>query len=767
MPPSTHTHVLRHITAALLTLALLYDDSLAGVGGGPFVHEFVRGGIDNECITGIARMPNGDVVVTGLVRTDVFVAVCSNDLSSIKASTTFGGTSSETSAGVVIGPQGQIVVAGTTESIDLPTTPGAFASLPSGYSDGFVATFSPDLQTLIACTYFGGTNADSITAIDIDESGRIFLAGATRSIYGFPTRNAWDNIHDGGKDGFLASVSINLANVLFSTYYGGTSDEVFHSITLDDSGNLLAVGTTRSQDFPTFPKVDPLYWWLSVDRPYDWTYNGGETDAMLVEFSADGSRCIVATLYGGSEADSGIGAVINGSGHLVMIGTTTSTAYIAQFNSNGRVLIRSTTFGTDGNDYIGGANEYTSDQFVVYGGPDPFVGIMTADATTFFSYHGTPRTDRVMCSVVEPDGGVLFGGVSNNDTWGFRLQRGSIDLVTPRGGEHVCIGQAVSCTWSHQDMQEDDVYSIQASTDTVTWTDLATNISADNATATLTQSMVSTQPTYFRVVSSRYHASRTAAPLSVDASPSITKQPVGGSVCNGTNIMLSVASTGVGLRYQWRKDGLNLTGQTQSTLNVVASTATEGSYDAVVSASCGLSITSASTSVTAIPTTAIESSPTDTTISESSSITFTVVAQGAGLMHQWYHNGQPITNATSSTLTIYQAKESDAGLYACRVTGTCGNAEAPEFVLTVKPATGIQEETTSAFEIYPNPATDHIVLVGTRPLNRIVIYDSFGRTVLETESLGVAKVDLSVSSLARGWYIVRSDSFSRQLMIAK
>ena len=820
-----------YIIGLALSAVIMQYDAYAGVGGGPFVKGFLRGTTSNDVVTGVAFAPNGDAVVTGWTESsggwdnapgydvtfngtrDAFVALCSHDLQTVKAFTYLGGASSEVPAGIVINRQGQITIAGTTESTNLPVTPGAFSAIHSGYSDGFVATFTSDLRSLVACTYFGGTKEDSITDVECDATGRVYISGSTRSIYGFPTANGYDKIHDGGEDGFLASLSINLALVHFSTYYGGTSDDIFSDITLDDSGNLMAAGSTRSQDFPTFPKVDPLYWWLQSDRPFDWSFNGGESDAVLAIFSTDGARCIVASLYGGSNADSATAVVLSVSGGVTLVGTTSSIdiplasaaqgnlrgetdCFLAQFNETGRSLIKATYFGGYGNEHSKGATQYRGEQMVVLGtttsdnlptvgagarnslngSDESFVAVTSLDGLVFLSTIGGAQSDVITRSAIEEDGGIVCVGSSTSssialdydtlrsvgaapytDAWSFRLQRGVINLTLPAGAERKCFGQLVNVNWSRDEMQETDRYTVQGSTDLHTWINLASNISAGNANVPITNPSFADKLMYIRVVSTREHASRMATPLFVERAPSISGQPVGGVYCKGERFVLSVSASGTALKYQWRKNGIVLAGQTSSQL--IVSNAVEssgGKYDVEVQAQCGAEVMSDVADITIPRSTEMVSHSTDTTVTAGATFLFEVKAVGADLRFQWYHNNVVLPNGTQYKLIISQATTAQSGEYRCEVTGTCGSVSSGPIVLLVKPVVSVGEEGPANLLLYPNPVSDILnVRVGPNAQN-VTIFDSFGRIMREIELKTPDFTQIDVSRLAVGTYYLVS-----------
>jgi hypothetical protein len=67
--------------------------------------------------------------------------------------------------------------------------------------------------------------------------------------------------------------------------------------------------------------------------------------------------------------------------------------------------------------------------------------------------------------------------------------------------------------------------------------------------------------------------------------PEITSQPQAQTVYADTNASISVTAEGKYLTYQWKKDGADLTGETNATLNITDANATlhDGNYSVVVS----------------------------------------------------------------------------------------------------------------------------------------------------------------------------------------
>ena len=66
--------------------------------------------------------------------------------------------------------------------------------------------------------------------------------------------------------------------------------------------------------------------------------------------------------------------------------------------------------------------------------------------------------------------------------------------------------------------------------------------------------------------------------------PEITNQPQSSTIYAGQNASYSVTAEGKYLTYQWKKDGVDLTGETNATLNITDANATQhdGNYSVVV-----------------------------------------------------------------------------------------------------------------------------------------------------------------------------------------
>jgi len=138
-----------------------------------------------------------------------------------------------------------------------PVTAGALQTKYGGGAEDFgVAKFSPDGK-LLAATYLGG-NGDEINGPDqiaVDAQGNVVVAGSSSSTDYPVTAGAFQdrNAGAGGKypyDGVATVLSNDLSRLLYSTYIGGTGDEMARACCLGADGTLYVGGVTTSRDFP-------------------------------------------------------------------------------------------------------------------------------------------------------------------------------------------------------------------------------------------------------------------------------------------------------------------------------------------------------------------------------------------------------------------------------------------------------------------------------------------------------------------------------------
>ena len=175
-----------------------------------------------------------------------------------------------------------------------------------------------------------------------------------------------------------------------------------------------------------------------------------------------------------------------------------------------------------------------------------------------------------------------------------------------------------------------------------------------------------------------------AAVLTVTAKPTISTQPKSQTVTEGNAVTFSVTATSTGLSYQWKKDGVAISGATSASYTISSTKRSDaGSYTVTVSNTAG-SVTSSAAKLTVnLKAPTISTQPKSQTVTEGDAVTLTVTVTGSELSYQWYQDGSPVSGATSASYKINSVKPSDAGSYTVKVSNTAGSVTSSAAKLTV------------------------------------------------------------------------------------
>lgn len=231
----------------------------------------------------------------------------------------FGGGQLDSADGMALDADGNIYVAGMTSSTDFPVK-NAQQLKNKGSDDIFIMKLNPTGSEMIYSTYLGGTDDEEANGVSVDASGSVYLAGDTTSA-DFPVKNAYaakcaQTMFDVCiPDAFLAKLSADGSQLLYSTYLGGMEPDTAQGVVAGASGHAYLTGQTFSSDFPTKTAAQAKF--------------GGESDAFVtdIDTSAAGAASLAwSTFLGGKSVD--LGAAIGMSGtQLVITGQTTSSDF--------------------------------------------------------------------------------------------------------------------------------------------------------------------------------------------------------------------------------------------------------------------------------------------------------------------------------------------------------------------------------------------------------------------------------------------------------
>jgi Big-like domain-containing protein/carboxypeptidase family protein/beta-propeller repeat-containing protein/IPT/TIG domain-containing protein len=134
----------------------------------------------------------------------------------------------------------------------------------------------------------------------------------------FPTSSAFDATSNGGADGFVTKLNAAGSAFIYSTYIGGSGTDRGSDIAVDSLGNAYVTGSTASSNFPVAN---------AFQSAYAGARNSGTTDAFVIKLNPAGSAFVFSTYLGGSTDDGGIGIALGPSNTVYVTGGTNSTNF--------------------------------------------------------------------------------------------------------------------------------------------------------------------------------------------------------------------------------------------------------------------------------------------------------------------------------------------------------------------------------------------------------------------------------------------------------
>lgn len=215
---------------------------------------------------------------------------------------------------------GDVYVAGATDSMDLPGVAGGAVPALAGSASGFIARFNADLTTLHQATFFGGNADEWISSILVTASD-VYVSGytAASTLPAGTTAGAQPTDPNPGADfnGFIARLPLTLTSVTASTFLGGTTNHFtqIHESMLHPNGDLYVCGRTASGSLP------------NTAGRFDAANAAGDRTAFVTRVAPD-LTSFVQTTYFTDGGFSGTGTQCNamvalsGSSDIVIGGTT-------------------------------------------------------------------------------------------------------------------------------------------------------------------------------------------------------------------------------------------------------------------------------------------------------------------------------------------------------------------------------------------------------------------------------------------------------------
>ena len=411
---------------------------------------------------------------------NVFVKKLNRTLTSLLASIYLGGSVgypdfmvSNYGYSLVIDPDENVYITGSTLLSDFPTTNSAYDTSYNGNGDAFVSRLNGDLTNLLASTYLGGASDDLGKSIAIDSSGNVYVAGSTYSSNFPTTAGAYDTSFVGIQDAFVSKLNVNLTSLVASTYLG---DAYIYGMTIDKNDNIYVTGSA-GLNFPITPgayitsgdRGDSFVSRLSSDltsllaSTYLLGYGTGAGKSVVVDaggniyvamshkvlkLNGDLTSLLASTYLGGSGQDYSHSIAIDTDGNIyVAEGDTVSklngdlTSVLGSSSLNGG-SIRSIAIDKGGNVYVTGdttSRDFSTTpdaydtSFAGFSATDTFVSKFNGELTSLLAstYLGGSGQDYAHSIAIDTDGNIYIAGVTGNIT-GIGVYGRSLDFpITP------------------------------------------------------------------------------------------------------------------------------------------------------------------------------------------------------------------------------------------------------------------------------------------------------------------------------------------------
>ena len=147
---------------------------------------------------------------------------------------------------IALDDQERPVVATSTQSTDMPTTPGApQAVFGGGQQDAYFFRMDPGLTNLLWATYHGGTGDDSGYGVQFDSNGNILVTGGSTSTDMPLAGSPWDGSHNGGVDGYILRYAPSGSPMTAGTFLGTASYDQSYLVQLNTADEVFVVGQSE------------------------------------------------------------------------------------------------------------------------------------------------------------------------------------------------------------------------------------------------------------------------------------------------------------------------------------------------------------------------------------------------------------------------------------------------------------------------------------------------------------------------------------------
>lgn len=270
-------------------------------------------------------------------RIDIVISKYSADGKRQLYGTYLGGSQNEIPFSLIEGPDRSLYILGNTGSADFPVDSnalqnsfnqgnadtvnvGGFMSYVNG-CDIFVSKLDSTGGVLLASTYVGGSESDGNNKrlefnygdpargnMAIDDQGNVILVGSSFSP-DFPhTEFSATTSHQGKQDGVVFSLSPDLRQLNWGSFFGGSDNDVVHGIAMAPGNKVYICGVTESTD-------------LSYDTTGSYQNSpAGKTEAFIAQLDNSDGSLVHFSFTGTAEDDLAYFVDVDPSGRPVIFG---------------------------------------------------------------------------------------------------------------------------------------------------------------------------------------------------------------------------------------------------------------------------------------------------------------------------------------------------------------------------------------------------------------------------------------------------------------
>jgi hypothetical protein len=577
----------------------------------------------------------GSTIINGRGNLDGFVAKYTSAGAFVWART-FAGTDVDALYGLAVDAGQNVYVTGSFKgTADLNPDTATNNVTSAGAEDIYIAKLNSNGSFAWVKT-IGGTGVDIPTCLSLGTGGVVYVSGYFESTVDFdPSAATSSKTSFGGKDGFVVSLN-GLGNFNWVKQVGGPTDDQTYSV----------IGNTGNQN---------IY------------FTGGFTG------TANFNSPSTANLTSGGAADAYVERIT-----YMCTGSTTATvsSNVNSVCSGSPVTLSVAT---------GALNSATGWQWYTNG-----CGVTSAGTGTSITVNPTANTTYS----VRGEGGCVTPGICGTKTISVT------PTVTPEvtltaTDTNVCAGTSITFTATPVNGGASPMYI---------WRRNGVLISGVTGNTYTTTTYNNNDVFYLQMTSNATCASpafdisnEIAVHVSSPSTPTIIINTAQTTICAGTSATFTstISNGGNAPQYQWKKNGVNISGATSSTYT--SSTLANGdviSCQLTSNAACtspnivvsgGLTMT---VNPTVTPTISINASATSICSGTSVTFTSTITNGGSSPAYQWKKNGLNISGATSSTYTTTTLANND--VIICQLTSnvacaTSASNSSNGVIMTVTP----------------------------------------------------------------------------------